>query len=271
MQAPIAHDPSSYANISAFVTTHLVLDLTTDFGARVMSGQVSLSFERRDPSATELVLDTRDLTISKTEAAIGSAAWVETPFKLDAPTPAFGSALRIVMPPGADRARVTYVDVAGRQGPAVADAGADGGPEASVPVQPGAGDPGAVVHSVAGHAGRAHDVRRHDPHAEGARGRDGRGTEERGRAASFQFTMPQPIPSYLIALAVGDLAYRAMDSRTGVWAEPSTVDAAAREFERYRKDDRGHGAPVRPLPLGPATTCSCCRRRFRSAAWRIRG
>src|SRR6187455_1500669 len=93
MQAPVAHDSSSYANISAFVTTHLVLDLTTDFGARVMSGQVSLSLERRDPSATELVLDTRDLTISKTEAAIGSGAWVETPFKLDAPTPAFGSAL----------------------------------------------------------------------------------------------------------------------------------------------------------------------------------
>ena len=116
MQAPIAHDPSSYANISAFVTTHLVIDLTTDFGARVLSGQVSLSFERRDPSATELVLDTRDLTISKAEAAIGSGAWVETPFKLDAPTPAFGSALRIVMPPGADRARVTYVTSPGAKG-----------------------------------------------------------------------------------------------------------------------------------------------------------
>ena len=116
MPAPIAHDPSSYANISAFVATHLVLDLTTDFGARVMSGQVSLSFERRDSSATELVLDTRDLTISKTEAAIGSAAWVETPFKLDAPTPAFGSALRIVMPPGADRTRVTYMTSPGAKG-----------------------------------------------------------------------------------------------------------------------------------------------------------
>src|SRR5678816_3785696 len=116
MQAPIAHDPSSYANISAFVTTHLVIDLTADFGARVMSGQVSLSFERRDPSATELVLDTRDLTISRTEAAIGSAAWVETPFKLDAQCTAFGSALRIVMPPGADRARVTYMTSPGAKG-----------------------------------------------------------------------------------------------------------------------------------------------------------
>jgi aminopeptidase N len=43
--------------------------------------------------------------------------------------------------------------------------------------------------------------------------------------------MPQPIPSYLIALAVGDLAFKSMSPRTDIWAEPSTVDAAAREFE----------------------------------------
>ena len=43
--------------------------------------------------------------------------------------------------------------------------------------------------------------------------------------------MPQPIPTYLLALAVGDLEFRALGPRTGVWAEPSKVDAAAREFE----------------------------------------
>jgi aminopeptidase N len=43
--------------------------------------------------------------------------------------------------------------------------------------------------------------------------------------------MPLPIPSYLVALAVGDLTFRAMTERTGVWAEPSVVDGAAKEFE----------------------------------------
>jgi hypothetical protein len=47
----------------------------------------------------------------------------------------------------------------------------------------------------------------------------------------FRFRMPQPIPSYLIALAVGDLTFRATGPRSGVWAEPSVVEAAAREFE----------------------------------------
>jgi leukotriene-A4 hydrolase len=39
--------------------------------------------------------------------------------------------------------------------------------------------------------------------------------------------MPQPIPSYLLALAVGDLAFRSLGPRTGVYAEPSVVEAAA--------------------------------------------
>ena len=229
MQAPIAHDPSSYANISAFVTTHLVIDLTTDFGARVLSGQVSLSFERRDPSATELVLDTRDLTISKTEAAIGSGAWIDTPFKLDAPTPAFGSALRIVMPPGADRARVTYVtspgakglqwltpaQTAGQKHPFLFSQAQAIQARSFIPLQ----DTPAVR--------MTYDATIRTPKelvAVMAAERKAAG------AGVFQFTMPQPIPSYLIALAVGDLAYRSMDSRTGVWAEPSTVEAAAREF-----------------------------------------
>jgi len=45
-----------------------------------------------------------------------------------------------------------------------------------------------------------------------------------------RFRMPQPIPSYLIALAAGDLEFRALGERSGVYAEPSMIDAAAYEF-----------------------------------------
>lgn len=54
---------------------------------------------------------------------------------------------------------------------------------------------------------------------------------EEPRDGDYLFEMPQPIPSYLIALAVGDLDFRATGSRTGVFAEPAVVDRAAREFE----------------------------------------
>ncbi|MDE3032564.1 MAG: M1 family metallopeptidase [Acidobacteriota bacterium] len=46
----------------------------------------------------------------------------------------------------------------------------------------------------------------------------------------FRFTMPQPIPSYLLALAVGRLESRDLSPRSRVWAEPETVEAAAWEF-----------------------------------------
>src|SRR5690606_17807207 len=40
---------------------------------------------------------------------------------------------------------------------------------------------------------------------------------------------------YLIALAVGDIAFEAMSERTGVYAEPSVVEAAANEFADTEK------------------------------------
>ncbi len=46
----------------------------------------------------------------------------------------------------------------------------------------------------------------------------------------FSFSMPQPIPPYLIALAVGDLEFVAMGERTGVYAEEEILAAAAAEF-----------------------------------------
>ncbi|MBT8132193.1 MAG: leukotriene A4 hydrolase C-terminal domain-containing protein, partial [Gammaproteobacteria bacterium] len=50
------------------------------------------------------------------------------------------------------------------------------------------------------------------------------------RDGEYQFSMPQAIPSYLIALGVGDLVFEPMSDRTGVYAEPTIVSAAAYEF-----------------------------------------
>ena len=53
--------------------------------------------------------------------------------------------------------------------------------------------------------------------------------EESGKTTFF-FKMPQPIPSYLFAIAVGNLDFRELGPRTGVYAEPEIVEAAAWEF-----------------------------------------
>ena len=46
----------------------------------------------------------------------------------------------------------------------------------------------------------------------------------------YSFKMEQPIPPYLMALAVGDFNYKAVSERTGVYAEPSLLDKAHYEF-----------------------------------------
>src|SRR5688572_7048818 len=233
---PIPADSSSNANVKAFVTKHLVLDLTANFERRTLAGTVELQLNRLDPAATELVLDTRDLMIQNAEAALGSGAWVATAFKLDAATPAFGSALRITMPPGADRARITYASspdarglqwltaaqTAGRKHPFLFSQAQAIQARSFIPLQD---LPGVRT---------TYDATLHVPKelvavmaAEMTPGSAGSGV--------FKFKMPQPIPSYLIALAVGDLTFKSMGSRTGVWAEPSTVEAAAREFADTEK------------------------------------
>ena len=47
--------------------------------------------------------------------------------------------------------------------------------------------------------------------------------------------MPQPIPAYLIAIAVGDLAFAPLGPRSGVYAEPSLLARAAHEFADTEK------------------------------------
>ena len=50
-----------------------------------------------------------------------------------------------------------------------------------------------------------------------------------GRRA-FRFAMTNPVPPYLIAIAAGDIAFRELGPRTGVWSEPVMLDRAAEEL-----------------------------------------
>src|SRR5690606_20221034 len=58
---------------------------------------------------------------------------------------------------------------------------------------------------------------------------------ERDESGAFRFRMPQPVPSYLLALAAGKLEFREISARSGVWAEPSVVERAQWEFADTEK------------------------------------
>ncbi len=54
--------------------------------------------------------------------------------------------------------------------------------------------------------------------------------QKKSADGSYQFRQPQAIPSYLMALTVGDIVFKKVDRRTGVYAEPSMVNKAVWEF-----------------------------------------
>ena len=54
--------------------------------------------------------------------------------------------------------------------------------------------------------------------------------QEKNTEGIYQFEMNQPIPAYLLAMAVGDFTFKSIGPRSGVYAEASVVNAAAEEF-----------------------------------------
>lgn len=55
-------------------------------------------------------------------------------------------------------------------------------------------------------------------------------TTSKHAEGQYQFEMRQSIPSYLMALAVGDIEFRPLGRRTGIYAEPLMIDKAVWEF-----------------------------------------
>jgi len=54
---------------------------------------------------------------------------------------------------------------------------------------------------------------------------------ETNDTGEYSFTMKQPVPSYLIALAVGELEFAPLDYMSGVYAEPDILEAAKKELQ----------------------------------------
>lgn len=224
-------DPHSNANVDAVVVEHLALDLSVDFAKRRLSGSATLDLKWKNARARQLVLDTRDLAVERVQAATGKGAFKTVRYKLGAADPILGSALIIELPKGRDRVRISYhttPEAAGLQWLSARQTKGKKQPflftqsqaiqaRSWIPLQ----DTPAVRFTYearirAPKALRAVMSADNDP----AAARDG----------DYSFSMPQPIPSYLMALAVGELAFKAISPRVGVYAEPALLEAAWNEF-----------------------------------------
>jgi len=59
--------------------------------------------------------------------------------------------------------------------------------------------------------------------------------ESREATSTYHFEQPKPIPSYLMALAVGNIEYRAISPRAGVYATPQLITEATEELSDLEK------------------------------------
>ncbi len=223
----VSKDYHSYANPDEVLVTHLNLDLSADFTAKKLFGSVQVTIERQKENADELILDTRDLAILNV-----TSNGEDLPFDLKAADKNLGAALHITLPIGVETVTINY-----ETSPAAS------GAQWLTPAQTaGKKHPFLFTQAQAVHA-RSFIPLQDSPQVRVTYTATIRTPKEllavmsasndpdTERDGVYEFNMPQPIPSYLIALAIGDLQFKAMGERTGVYAEPSVLDSAAAEFE----------------------------------------
>lgn len=226
-------DTHSFARPDQIRVTHLNLDLTVSFEDRELSGVASLKLEKaaNAPVDAPLILDTRGLKILRvSKEPVG-----EIPFELGTEDPVKGTPLTIKLPPSATDVTISYKTTPRSSALQWLKAkGTAGGKLPFLFTQSQAIHARSWIPIQDSPASRmTYEARVHVPKGfTAAMSADRLGTilEDRGTSNVFQFSMKEPIPAYLIALAIGDLAFRPLGPRTGVYAEPSVVDAAAKEF-----------------------------------------
>jgi len=229
-------DEHSYAQPEKVRITDIALDLALDFDKKELSGSATYTLDWLDKTATQLVLDTRDLSVAKAEALGSDGTWTPLKFALSDKDKTLGSALTIESPTRPAKVRVSYVTspeasglqwlapamTEGKQQPFMFSQSQQIHARSWVPLQ----DTPQVRFTYSAHITSPKDAMvlmsaDNDPKAV----RDG----------DYSFKMPQKIPSYLLAIAAGDLVFKPISARSGVWAEPAMVDKAEHEFEDTEK------------------------------------
>ncbi len=232
----LAHDYFSYANTQQFVTDHLQLDLTVDFEQRELSGSATLTMRRLDPQATEVFLDTRALHIGSIEVSDEHHESVAAEFQLRPTDPVLGEALKITLPQSLSGESELLVVIRYKTDPA-ASALQWLPPELTA----GGEHPFMFSQSQSIHARSwvplqdtpsvriTYAATIHTP-ANLLAVKSADNDPETTRNGEYQFNMPQPIPSYLLAIAVGNLYFAPIGEQTGVYTEPEMLAASTFEF-----------------------------------------
>ncbi|MBG8553942.1 M1 family metallopeptidase [Hymenobacter guriensis] len=226
---PLVSDPHSYARPAGVRVRHLTLDLTVDFASRTLAGQATWELERSSEAVAELWLDSRDLHIDA--VTLDTPDGPATTWELAPADAILGQALRVQLAPGTQSISVRYRTSPGAAALQWLTPEQTAGTQPFLftqsqailartwlPCQDSPGVRFTYEATVRVPPSLLALMSAENPHTRNALG-------------EYHFQMTQPIPAYLMALAVGDLAFAPLSGRTGVYAEPATLPSAAGEFQ----------------------------------------
>lgn len=205
--------------------THLSLRLNVDFQRHMLIGTATVRYHA-EPGAHQIVLDTRDLnieSITKSGKKEGLIAGSDVPF--------LGKSLSVKVEPGEGEIVISYStspeaaalqwltpeQTDGKSKPFLFSQSQAILARTWAPVQDSPGIRFTYDAEISVPPGLLALMSAENPQTLNADG-------------VYRFRMPQPVPAYLLALAVGDLRFHAFDGRSGVYAEPTLLEKSIHEF-----------------------------------------
>lgn len=222
-----AIDPHSFSNPAAAVVKHLDLTIAVDFDRQQLGGRASWEIENKG-NATEIVFDDSGLDISKITLDGDEKA---TTFTFGKVTDYLGKALTVTILPQTKKVNIYYTtgkdasalqwlnpqQTAGKKRPYLFTQSQSIAARSWIPCQDSPGIRFTYNAKVTVPKDLLALMSAENP-------------QEKNSMGIYEFKQIHAIPSYLMALAVGDIAFKAVDERTGVYAEPSVLEKAAWEF-----------------------------------------
>ncbi len=225
-------DEHSYSKPELAVVKHLDLDIKVDFDTQTISGKATWLIDNIS-KGKEIIFDENTLTITK--VTLGDEER-ETKFELGAYTEFHGKPLHVTIEPNTTKVNIYYSttkdadalqcleqeQTPDKKKPFLFSQGESVWSRTWIPCQDSPGirftynakitvpkDLLAVMSAV--------------------------NPQKKNNTGVYTFTQDKAIPSYLMAIAVGDIEFQSIDNRTGVYAEPSMLKKSAWEFAELGK------------------------------------
>ena len=224
-------DPHSYAKPGEAVITHLNLDLTVDFTTKKLSGTTELELAKH-PGANKIYLDSKDLDIKGIRYENGD----EAVFRIHEEDSLLGSAIEVELKDGTDKLIISYAtgegaealqwlepqQTADRTDPFLFTQSQAILARSWIPLQDSPGIRFTYNAKVNVPRGMLALMSAENP-------------QQINDDGIYHFSMSQPIPSYLMSLAVGKIGFASVGERTGVYAEPSMLERSVEEFSEMEE------------------------------------